>query len=420
MLEQKDIVILTATLLPLLGLSFAVSADTYIRRQHRWVFFAICAAVGALVGQNVLEHILIVGTPNVPLRTFTAILGYSIRPLILALFMRIVSPKGNYIAAWGLVALNALINATAVFSHICFWIADNNTFQSGPLRYSCLYVSVILLVWLLYLSIRQNKPGYRKDLIIPLFVVVLILISTYLDSEASKDDMVVDFLTIAVISSCVFYYIWLHLQFVRGHEEDLKTEQRIRIMMSQIQPHFLYNTLSTIQVLCHSDPEKAAVVTGQFSSYLRQNLSSMNQPGVIPFWKELEHTKAYVAIEEIRFPNIRVQYEINGTGFYLPPLTLQPLVENAIRHGVRVRRKGLVEIITRRVGDRFEVIVHDNGAGFDVRILDDLDESHIGLRNVQNRLVTMCGGTMTIVSNEQEGTTVTISVPAPDEDPEKK
>ena len=95
-------------------------------------------------------------------------------------------------------------------------------------------------------------------------------------------------------------------------------------------------------------------------------------------------------------------------------------MENAIRHGVRVRRKGLVEIITRRVGDRFEVIVHDNGAGFDVRILDDLDESHIGLRNVQNRLVTMCGGTMTIVSNEQEGTTVTISVPAPDEDPEKK
>ena len=110
--------------------------------------------------------------------------------------------------------------------------------------------------------------------------------------------------------SCVMYYIWLHLQFVRKHERALLAEHRIQIMMTQIQPHFLFNTLSAIRALIGKDQKAASHTVGLFSAYLRQNLESLNQAEVIPLSKEIEHTKIYAEIEMIRFPNIRVEYDI--------------------------------------------------------------------------------------------------------------
>ena len=99
----------------------------------------------------------------------------------------------------------------------------------------------------------------------------------------------------------LLYYIWLHLQFVREHENDLKAQQRIQIMMSQIQPHFMYNTLATIQALCLSDPQKAFDTTALFSAYLRDNIDSLSKSDLIPVHKELQHTKIYTDIEMIRY-----------------------------------------------------------------------------------------------------------------------
>ena len=110
------------------------------------------------------------------------------------------------------------------------------------------------------------------------------------------------FLTISIVISSVLYYIWLHFQFVQAHEKDLAAEQRIQIMMSQIQPHFLYNTLATIRSLCLRSPETAAQTIDKFSRYLRQNLDTLDQNGLIPFSKELERVKIYTEIEMLMFP----------------------------------------------------------------------------------------------------------------------
>ena len=214
-----------------------------------------------------------------------------------------------------------------------------------------------------------------------------------------------------MIISCVAYYIWLHLQFVREHEEALVAGQRMQIMMTQIQPHFLYNTIATIRALCRRDAEKAGDVAEKFGDYLRQNLDSLNIVGLIPFQKELEHTKIYAEIEMVRFENFRMEYDIRDDDFLVPPLTVQPLVENAIRHGVRIREEGIVRVSAWREGNSFEVMVQDNGVGFDIGGIDSADSSHIGIRNVRERIETMCGGTLKVESVFGEGTKVTISLP---------
>ena len=210
--------------------------------------------------------------------------------------------------------------------------------------------------------------------------------------------------------------IWLHLQLSRRHEreliEHLQAEQRIRIMVSQIQPHFLFNTLSTIQALCRIDPEKASDTVEKFGQYLRQNIDSLNRVGLIPFEKEIEHTRIYAEIEQIRFPSTRITYELEDTDFTLPALTVQPLVENAIRHGVRIRSRGEVAILTRREEGAHVIVIRDNGRGFDVEQALNADSSHIGIRNVRDRIEQMCGGSLGIESRIGEGTTVTIRIPA--------
>ncbi|MBR1749276.1 MAG: histidine kinase [Ruminococcus sp.] len=224
-------------------------------------------------------------------------------------------------------------------------------------------------------------------------------------------DYPVSYLTIAVVCCGLFYYIWLHLEFAKEHERALMAEQRIKIMMSQIQPHFVSNTLTTIQALCLLDPQKAFEVTGKFGSYLRNNIASLEEDNLIPIGKELEHTKVYAEIEMLRFPEISVEYNIEAEDFTLPALTIQPLVENAIRHGVRDRDHGVVEIATKITDDRYIITITDNGVGFDTKKPLPTDGSHLGIKNVRDRLSEMCGGTLLIDSKIDEGTTVTVTIP---------
>ena len=182
-------------------------------------------------------------------------------------------------------------------------------------------------------------------------------------------------------------------------------------MMSRIQPHFLYNTLSSIQALCRIDPEKAFDVTEKFGTYLRSNIDSLDRPDLIPFANELEHTRVYSEIEMIRFPNVRVDYDVTDAAFSVPALTMQPLVENAIRHCVRIRKEGVVAVSSRKTDLCHEIVISDNGKGFDTRLLKTAGGTHIGVRNVRERIEKMCGGTLTVESIPDKGTTVTIRIP---------
>ena len=174
---------------------------------------------------------------------------------------------------------------------------------------------------------------------------------------------------------------------------------------------YFSHVAGTIQSFCLTDPDKAFDTIARFGDYLRQNLGSLDQPNLIPFPQELEHTKVYAQIEMLRFESLRVEYDIRDNEFSLPALTAQPLVENAIRHGVRIRKPGIVTVSSYRDGATHAIEVRDNGKGFDVETLKTADGTHIGLKNVGERIEKMCGGTMTIDSTVGEGTRVTLRLP---------
>ena len=188
-------------------------------------------------------------------------------------------------------------------------------------------------------------------------------------------------------------------------------ENRIAIMISQIQPHFIYNTLGTIQYLCKKDPEQAANLVHRFSLYLRGNFSELDSTTPIRFAQELEHVRCYTEIELVRFPDMTVNYDIQTSDFLLPALTVQPLVENAIKHGLMgLEQGGTVTISSFETDTHYCVKVTDDGVGFDELSPQDR-KKHIGIRNVRERLQVMCGGKLTVESQKGTGTTALIQIP---------
>ncbi|MBR1867617.1 MAG: histidine kinase, partial [Clostridia bacterium] len=359
------------TLFPLVlqlgGLTFAAAIDPYIGKKHKRIFAVIVLTIFLLLAQNYADYLLSNGEQSFyNARIAVGVFGYCLRPVVIVLFTYLVSEneKNNYL--WILIGLNALVYFSAFFTDIAFTIDEGNVFRRGALGYTCHIVSGVCLLVLVYFTVRKYRRVRGFELLIPIANSVVVIISVLLDSFLWDSSICVTFLSVSMVLCSLFYYIWLHLQFVREHENALQAESRLQIMMSQIQPHFLYNTLSMIQALCLSDPKKAFDITEKFGAYLRRNIDSLGQADLIPIGKELEHTKIYAEIEMTRFSNLSVTYDIKESDFMVLALTVQPLVENAIRHGVRIRSEGKVIVTTGKRENQFVIVISDNGRGFDV------------------------------------------------------
>ena len=194
-------------------------------------------------------------------------------------------------------------------------------------------------------------------------------------------------------------------------KEEL-TSLRLNAMIAQIEPHFIFNTLGTIDSLCVDDVERARMVIDMFSDYLRANYHSMILHPMCSFEQEIENLKTYTQIEQIRFGRLNVCYDIQETQFMVPCFTLQPLVENAIKHGICAKKKseGTVTIRTYADDDDYIILVSDDGVGFDKESVQD-GKVHVGIQNVEQRLNILCDGTLVVESTVGKGTTCTIRVP---------
>lgn len=197
---------------------------------------------------------------------------------------------------------------------------------------------------------------------------------------------------------------------LKEKEKEL-AEQKIALLVSQIQPHFLYNILGTIQWLCETDPPKAREATEQLAWFLRGNMDSLQSVTAIPAARELEHIRCYLRLEGLRFgEKLKTVYDIETEDFFLPALCLQPLVENAVRHGVTKREEGgTITIRTREEKRVYVVVIEDDGVGFDPS--RPPQGQHLGLENVRSRLSVLCGGTLTVDSVPGVGSTVEVSIP---------
>ena len=396
-------------------LAILVHLDDTLRPGQRKTLRIIILVVAGLIVQNFLDYRLSVGPGHWLFRTLVDIYGYATRPVILALFLRLIAPEKKMGWVWALIGVNAALHMTALLPDvtICFRISADNHYLSGPLTNLCLIISGILLLQLLIWTLLIFRSTVRREGLLLILVILLILTGILLDGSVGVFSQPITFLTLAIVISCMMYYSWLHLQFGREQKRAMQAEQRIQIMMTQIQPHFLFNTIATFRALCRKDPEKAADLAERFGDYLRQNLDSLGTAGLIPFHKELEHTKTYTQIEMVRFRNLRVVYDIHESDFEIPPLTVQPMVENAIRHGARAGREETITVTAGKGAKGYEVVIRDNGIGFDPQRQGALDGAghHIGIANVRERIESMCGGSLSIDSAPGKGTKVTITVP---------
>lgn len=217
------------------------------------------------------------------------------------------------------------------------------------------------------------------------------------------------FLLYIVFSGIEILVHYKEQQKLLKEKENQLIENRISIMLSQIQPHFLFNSLGAIRELCKQNPEQAREALDDFSDYLRTNMDSLSKKHLVHFSEELSHTKTYLKLEKLRFGNdLNIIYEIEETDFYLPPLTLQPLVENAVKHGIcRMAEGGGTLIIrTSLIDNKVVLSVFDNGVGFDTEALSDNinNRSHIGIDNVRSRLNQLINAELIIKSNPDSGT----------------
>lgn len=201
-----------------------------------------------------------------------------------------------------------------------------------------------------------------------------------------------------------------------AEQEAELAQSRISIMLSQIQPHFLYNALNSIRYLCKTDPVAAQETIDDFSAYLRGNMDSLNRKAPVPLEKELEHVRIYLSLEKMRFEeDLNVVWDIRTTAFMLPALTVQPLVENAVKYGLGKKPGGgTVTISTRETEDSYEITVADDGVGYDPQEVQYDGRTQLGVDNVRCRLEAMSSASLRIESRPGEGTTAIISIPKED------
>lgn len=144
------------------------------------------------------------------------------------------------------------------------------------------------------------------------------------------------------------------------------------------------------------------------------NLNSIAVTMPVPFDEELEHVKTYLSLEKRRYGDeLKVEYNINCRSFFIPVLSLQPIVENAVKHGIMQKENGgTMKISAFDKGTHYVIVVQDDGVGFDPekRVAQDT-RSHIGVDNTINRIRDLCGGKVLIESEVGQGTTVTITLP---------
>jgi two-component system sensor histidine kinase ChiS len=188
-------------------------------------------------------------------------------------------------------------------------------------------------------------------------------------------------------------------------------------LQAQITPHFLYNTLNSLVGLSYKDTDKLRETINHLTTYLRSKFTFVFDSEMVALSRELELVKAYTAIEQLRFgQRLQIHYEADEKlHCMMPPLTLQPIVENAVRHGIGQKPSGgTVQIAVRRIGAAIEIVVEDDGVGMSedkLHMLEQGKSGGIGISNVNRRLQMLYGHRLDISSSEGHGTRVKLEIP---------
>lgn len=420
-----DVFSIILTLIPIV---YLLSGERYKQRINLYFLGVAVSNIFMIIG-DLSDWLL--QRPAYPWQKFLLSAGtalfYSASAFVLYFFARYIiqymqiegkSKRICLLSVTAVCSVQIFFALTSPFTGSLFYVTDQG-YQRGRLFMISQLVPIFCYLLFTTLVIIYHKKLKRREVVFFLFYIFVPL-------GGGAVQMFIR--GIAVINSGValaLLLIFVNIQFefeiaLREKEKELiKQEkefakQRIDIMLSQIQPHFLYNSLGAIYRLCKTDPENARKSIRKFSDFLRGNMDSLKAHESIHFEKELNHVKNFLYLEQQRFGDkLQTIYEINTKDFFIPPLTLQPLVENAVQHGILNKKKGgTIVIHTEKTDEYAMVIIKDDGIGMEkAKVVSNLgDHAHIGISNVRSRLEEMVNGDLEIESSDQ-GTTVTLRIP---------
>lgn len=286
---------------------------------------------------------------------------------------------------------------------------------AGKLTYTewfiwLIYLFIPLAIYDIFVILWHRKILGPADTAVMLFYIVLPILALLIDLRFST---VTTHIALTLDACMLYTYVDSQQERKLANTRSELAEIHLNSMVSQINPHFLYNTLGSIESLMVDRPDEARQLMSDFSEYLGGNYVDLTKQPMIPFQKELEHVDHYLAIQKVRFPNLNVEFDIRTTDFQVPALSLQPLVENAVKHGICRKRKseGTVTVSSKETEHDYVIRVVDDGAGFDSTVPLPDDRPHVGIENVTRRLELLCNGTLAVHSQPGAGTVATITIP---------
>ena len=305
-----------------------------------------------------------------------------------------------------------VINIIAQITDAFYVVTPDNQFFRGPLwAFLMLPLAVCMVLnttGLFYRAKKIPKKYFVALLIYLLYMTAVTLVHMFYSIEIL---VVLGMSLFAIVS-----YALILSDNIGGHlkKDHRIAHQRAEIMILQMRPHFIFNTMMGIYYLCDQDPAKAKQVTLDFTSYLRKNFAAIASEEPVPFSDELEHTRAYLAVEQAQFEDtLFIDFDTPYCAFRIPPLTLQPIVENAVKHGMSKSNDPIhISVKTRQTDKSVEITVEDDGVGFDPAHNSDDNDPHIALNNIKERLEMMCKGKLTISQREGGGTSVKVTIPS--------
>jgi len=306
-------------------------------------------------------------------------------------------------------------------------------FAGGGLREACpkediwrftpfVFVDLHTHVWRTF---RRQEPHWQLVLLVAPVALELLRQTLgarfgqhrlfYLDSPSPWMTSLVVLATVLAVATPIKIWNAARIEHRLQEQEKLLLAAKVEALKSQINPHFLFNTLTSISSLIRSQPDTARTLIIKLSALLRRLMRSHQH--FVPLREELESIDEYLDIEVARFgPKLRVRKEIDPSTIdvIVPSMILQPLVENSIKHGLaRKMDSGTIVIRGWREDGRAIIEVEDDGMGFLLERLDAPMSSGIGLANVRERLRVIYGATyqLTLTSQPGQGTTARIEVP---------
>ena len=364
-----------------------------------------------------------------PRRLCVAILASSMAATALELLVRaapqVPVPIPLYRALLVLQSLVTPLQTLLVFAYILYCCGEDFR-KSVIFRVLCILSGLLAVTVSLFEMIGEVTPAPDYTLQMGLWPVLFFFCSVALSTvslialfrrwKKLTNAQRILFLLSSISSRptvILFVEFLLVYDLIRRYlaQQKESEQQRTRLAVAQMRPHFIYNTLLSVYYLCAQDAEKAQRVIRDFTRYLQNNFTAIAEEKPILFEKELEHTRAYLAVEQACHEgSLLVEFDTPSVFFRIPALTLQPIVENAVKHGLLPGHPPLVvSVATEDTGEGTRIIVEDTGPGF---LPSEDSDAHRTLDNIRERLRILCGGTLTIETCESGGTKVTIFVPA--------